>query len=147
MPQPRWVRGLACVVLMLAGCIQAAPPALQGGTVTAVSPADMPAENTGAGGVAGAVAGGVAGAQFGSGLGKALVIVGGVVAGSVAGTAVETSLQNATGLQYVVRLDDGQMLTIVQHHYAGEPVLPAGARVQVETSGWVQRVVPVVGPS
>jgi outer membrane lipoprotein SlyB len=128
--------------LVLAACVQQAPPALDYGMVLTVEPAAMEAENTGAGGLAGAAAGGAIGSQFGHGIGAVGATLVGIVIGAAAGNAAETSLQTSSGLRYTLKLTDGRILTIVQHRDTGDPILQPGARIEVETVGRQQRVLP-----
>jgi outer membrane lipoprotein SlyB len=129
----------------LIGCVEQ-QPVVENGTVVQVEPADAPAENTGFGGVGGAAAGGIIGSQIGGGAGQIAATVVGVIAGAAAGTATEGALQNASGLRYTVRLDDGRVMTIVQHRESEDRVIQPGERVVIHTSGWRQRVEPVTGP-
>jgi outer membrane lipoprotein SlyB len=137
----RWAV-LCGLVAALAGCVQADRPALDYGTVEQVRPADAPGENTGVGALIGAAAGGAIGSQIGSGSGNVAATLVGIVAGAAAGSATEGALQSASGLQYTVRLDDGRVLTVVQHREPGEHVLPPGTHVVVRTVGRFQRVLP-----
>jgi outer membrane lipoprotein SlyB len=137
-----------CVLGLLAtlmGCT-AERPVLDYGTVTQVEPADAPGENTGLGAVGGAAVGGVIGSRFGGGAGNIVATVGGIIVGAVAGSAAEAALQNASGLRYTVRLDDGRVMTIVQHRERDDRVIQPGERVVIRTSGWSQRVEPATGP-
>jgi outer membrane lipoprotein SlyB len=133
--------GLACAA-SLTGCDTPAPNASAGqsGIVLAATPADQPGENTGAGAVTGMVIGGVAGGQVGAGAGQALAIVGGIIAGQIAGSAAEAAAQHHDGMAYTIRLDNGQVLTVLQHLNSGDPVIPAGAHVLLQTDGSEQHV-------
>ena len=59
-------------------------------------------------------AGGLAGSQIGSGRGAVAGAVGGAVLGAVAGAFAEKALKEQKGMEYVVRLNNGQMMTVVQ---------------------------------
>lgn len=142
MPRSICILGLLAI---LVGC-SAARPALDYGRVIQVEPADAPAENTGLGGVAGAAVGGVIGSQIGGGAGNVAATVVGAIAGAAAGSASEGALQNASGLRYTVRLDDGRVMTIVQHRKPSDRVMQPGQRVVIRTSGWRQRIEPAVAP-
>ncbi len=128
------------VALLLAGCDMTATPTIEHGVVLAAAPADQPGENTGAGAVAGMVIGGVAGGQVGEGAGKAVAVVGGIIAGQIAGTAAESAAQPHGGIAYTIRLDDGQVLTILQHLGDGDAVPPVGAPIILEINGSEQTV-------
>lgn len=138
---------VSTVLLPLVACVQANPPAIDRGIVLAAQPVDMADENLGVGGVVGAVGGGVAGGQIGRASGQVAAVVVGAVAGEIAGTAAESALQDKSGLQYTLRLDDGRVVTIVQHRDRQDPVLASGQRVMVSTSGRKQRVVAEDGGS
>lgn len=71
-------------------------------------------ENNGVGILAGGAAGGLAGNQIGSGSGNIAATVGGAVIGAVAGALAEKALKEQKGIEYVVRLNNGQMMTVVQ---------------------------------
>jgi outer membrane lipoprotein SlyB len=79
----------------------------------------------GVGAAAGAVGGSALGTSTREGIlgGIAGAVIGGLV-GSVAGDAVG----NETGIEYIVRLDDGQTVTVVQ---GADPPLAAGQKILV----------------
>lgn len=139
-----WIAVLGLAVFA-AGCVQSDQSALNYGTVMQVRPADAPGENTGLGALAGAGVGGVIGSQFGRSGGNVAATVVGVLAGAVAGAATEGALQDASGLEYTVRLADGRVLTVVQHREAGDRVIQPGERVVVQANGRYVRVLPAAG--
>jgi len=126
----------------LTGCDTSVPnpPTAEAGIVLTATPADQPGENTGAGAVTGMVLGGVAGGQVGAGAGKALAVVGGIIAGQIAGSAIEAAAQHHDGMAYTIRLDNGQVLTVLQHLDDGDPIIAPGAHVLVQTDGSEQHV-------
>jgi len=126
----------------LAGCGTSQTYALEKGVVLAAVPADQPGANSGSAAIAGMVVGGVAGGQIGEGVGKGLAVVGGIIAGQIAGAAVESTLQHHDGMAYTIRLDDGRVLTVLQHIPDDDPIIPLGARVLLETYGSEQHVEP-----
>ncbi|MEM0988140.1 MAG: hypothetical protein AAGK00_04620 [Pseudomonadota bacterium] len=77
----------------------------------------------------GGVAGGFIGSLFGGGIGKAAAIAGGSVVGAVAGSLVEEEAKRQPALEYIVRDDQGQLVTVVQ---GPEPSLAPGQRVYVQ---------------
>ncbi|MGL4371644.1 MAG: hypothetical protein ACRCTK_03210 [Alphaproteobacteria bacterium] len=79
----------------------------------------------------GALAGGAAGYQFGGGRGQIATTAAGAILGGVAGAYAEKALKSQKGLEYVVRLDNGQIMTIVQ---GLDPRLNPGQRVLVLVS-------------
>lgn len=89
----------------------------------------------------GAAAGGSVGAALGSGIGKgngqfAGSVLGAVV-GGFAGQGMEAHLSKARGLEISMRLDDGQMIAVVQ---AADELFKKGDRVQVLTAEGKSRV-------
>lgn len=81
------------------------------------------------GGLIGGVAGGAAGSRFGQGWGKALAVGAGALIGATAGAVAERELKRQTAIEYVVRLDRGGYITIVQ---GTDPQLRPGQRVFVQ---------------
>jgi outer membrane lipoprotein SlyB len=77
---------------------------------------------------AGAVAGGVGGSMIGSGRGSAVAAVAGAVVGGLIGAAAEEGLTRRQGVELTVRLDNGEMVAIVQE--ADETFKP-GERVRL----------------
>lgn len=75
----------------------------------------------------GALAGGIGGAQIGGGH-KANAVGGvvGALAGGVLGNFINDELNTQEGIEYTVRLDNGQIMTTVQ---GPEPALRVGERV------------------
>ncbi|MBP3686732.1 MAG: glycine zipper 2TM domain-containing protein [Alphaproteobacteria bacterium] len=72
-------------------------------------------DNSGAGTMIGGLAGGVAGSTIGSGsTAHTLGAVGGALLGGLVGSAAEKGLTSQTGLEYIVKLDNGQVLSITQ---------------------------------
>ena len=132
------------LLVVLTACAE--QPVVDYGTVTQVEPADAPAENTGLGAAGGAAVGGVIASRFGGGAGAVAATLVGIAAGAAAGSAAEGALQNASGLRYTITLDDGRVLTIVQHRESQDEVIQPGERVAIRTSGWRQRVEPATGP-
>jgi outer membrane lipoprotein SlyB len=80
------------------------------------------------GSVVGAVGGGLLGSAFGEGRGRTAMTAVGAIGGAVAGAAAERSLREQEALEYVVKLNDGKILTIVQ---GLEEPLPVGSPVIV----------------
>lgn len=91
------------------------------------------------GGATGAVVGGIAASNVGGGRGKDIATVLGAVAGGVAGKKAEEMLTRAQGQEITVRLDNGNMVSIVQEMDGG-PAFAAGDRVRVLTRAGTARV-------
>lgn len=77
----------------------------------------------------GSIAGGVAGARFGDGAGRALAVLGGAIVGSFVGAFAEQEIKRQPAVEYIVRTDSGELLTIVQ---GMEPRMLPGQRVYVQ---------------
>lgn len=71
-------------------------------------------EDNTTGGMLGLVGGGLAGNQFGGGSGNTIATVVGAVGGAIAGSLIEKELKTQDGMEYAVKLTNGQMLTVVQ---------------------------------
>ena len=71
--------------------------------------------DTDSGALIGSIAGGVAGSTIGGGsTAHTLGAVGGALLGGFVGSAAEQGLSSQTGIEYVVKLDNGQVISITQ---------------------------------
>lgn len=96
-----------------------------------------------ASGTVGAVTGGAAGGVLGSrsgtvGIDSALGTVGGSAIGSIVGTTLEHATADTTGWEYIVRKDNGEMVSVTQRE---ETPLQLGQKVLV-IGGAQARIVP-----
>jgi outer membrane lipoprotein SlyB len=107
------------------------------GYVESVREVKLEGTRSGVGPAAGAVVGGVAGSTVGSGRGSAVAAVLGAVAGGVAGQAAEQGVTSKRGVEVTVKLDNGQMVAIMQE--ADETFRP-GDRVRILSDGATSRV-------
>ena len=107
------------------------------GYVESVREVSLEGTRTGLGAGAGAVAGGIAGSGIGHGRGAALAGVAGAVVGGIAGQAAEQGLTGKRGVEVTVKLDNGQMVAIMQE--ADETFRP-GDRVRILSDGATSRV-------
>jgi len=90
--------------------------------------------------IAGGIVGGIVGSEVGKGKGQTLATVGGVVGGAVAGSQIEGSLKTRDAMEYVVALENGDSMTVVQEL---KPVLSVGQKVWLITGQQGRaRVVP-----
>ena len=73
-------------------------------------------KNTGFGGVAGGVAGGAVGSNLGGAGGTLGILgaVGGAVVGGIAGSAAESNVSKTTATLYIIKLDTGKMVSVIQ---------------------------------
>jgi outer membrane lipoprotein SlyB len=99
------------------------------GVVESVREVTMEGSKSGVGTAAGAVVGGVAGSSVGRGKGNIVGAVIGAVAGGVAGHAIEGGTTSKNALEITVKMDNGQLIAIVQEGQSGE--FRAGDRVRV----------------
>jgi outer membrane lipoprotein SlyB len=90
----------------------------------------------------GPLAGGALGAA-GTGLifDKGLAAVIGGVIGAGAGYLAQQQANDREGIEYVLRMDDGRTVTLVQNRGAEEQPLPDGTPVLVQISGQYTRVI------
>ena len=87
---------------------------VQLGTVEFVNPVKIEGTKSPVGTLAGAAAGGALGSTIGSGSGKTVATVLGAIAGGVAGSAVEEQVTKKDGLEITVKLDNGEVISVVQ---------------------------------
>ena len=71
-------------------------------------------EENGLGIIGGGIGGALAGSQFGKGDGNTVATVGGALVGATAGAFAEKALKTQTAMEYIVQLDNGQSMTVVQ---------------------------------
>ena len=84
-------------------------------TVVSLRPVTVKSNDNNAGTLFGAAAGGVAGSSIGGGdTAHSLGAIGGALVGGIAGDAAQAGLSKQTGYEYIVRLDNGSMVTVVQ---------------------------------
>ncbi|GAB5469214.1 MAG: hypothetical protein Kilf2KO_22440 [Rhodospirillales bacterium] len=150
------------VALVLAGslALAACAPSIDSGTYTlddagyagkaetaqVITVRAVEVENEGlGGGAAGAALGGAAGAMAGRGgdvFFGVLGALGGVILGAIVGQQVDKAINEQDGFEYVIQMEDGRLLTIVQ---GDEQPLQAGQDVLLIKSDRA-RIVPV-GPN
>lgn len=111
---------------------------VQYGTVEAVRPVQLEGTKTPIGPGAGAVVGGIAGSGVGGGRGQGIATVLGAVAGGLAGAAVEEGSTRKPGIEVTVRLENGQVLAVVQEDDGA--IFRPGERVRVLRDSGTTRV-------
>jgi len=102
-----------------------------------------PVQISGETNLVGPAAGGALGAA-GTGLifqGSGLAAVIGGVLGAGVGYLSQQQLNDREGIEYVLRMDDGRTVTLVQNRESEEPPLPNGTPVLVQVSGQYTRVI------
>src|SRR5690606_14456719 len=96
--------------------------------------------SSGAGALAGGALGGVAASSIGGGTGRVLATIGGGLLGAMAGNAGENKMGKTSGLEIVVRLDNGETRVVAQ---AADVAISAGQRVRLISGNGPTRVVPL----
>lgn len=103
------------------------------GRIVSMRAVEVGGTKSGVGSGAGAVAGGVAGSFIGGGWrSNVLGAVGGAILGGVGGSAAEEAITSSTGTEFVVQLDNGRTIAVVQ---ANDENLVPGDRVMVLQGG------------
>lgn len=103
------------------------------GKIVSMRAVQVEGTKSGVGSGAGAVAGGVAGSFIGGGWrSNVLGAVGGAILGGVGGSAAEEAITSSTGTEFVVQLDNGRTIAVVQ---ANDENLAPGDRVMVLQGG------------
>jgi outer membrane lipoprotein SlyB len=146
----RAVAGLAVASLLLAGCAHPSSTTYETGDVgrtieTAQGSivSSRVVKIAGDTNAAGPLAGGALGAA-GSALafqGSGLVAVIGGVLGAGIGYLAQKQLNNREGIEYVLEMEDGRTVTLVQNRASDETPLPDGTPVLVQVSGQYTRVM------
>lgn len=91
----------------------------------------------------GGIAGGTtAGVTIGSGSGSTVAAVLGALIGAGAGYLAEQQLNSREGLEYVLQMDDGRTVTLVQNREGEEEPLPDGTPVLVQINSRYSRILP-----
>lgn len=112
------------------------------GTVVSFRPVAITGKNTGTGALAGAAGGALGGSYIGNGGGSIGGMIAGALVAGIAGHMAEQALQNYDGVEFVVTLENGETMTIVQTAEPESAAIKEGDRVMVQTSGEYQRVLP-----
>lgn len=100
-------------------------------------------ENSNTGALAGAAVGATTGAVVAKGQSASIAagVIGGLI-GAGAGYLIEESARSREGIEYVVQMDDGRVVTIVQNRDPEEQPLQDGERVLVQYGSDYTRVIP-----
>lgn len=104
---------------------------VQWGTIESISPATIQNSPSGLGLLGGAVVGGLLGNMVGGGKGRTLATIGGALGGAAAGYGAEKAMDQTSGIEITVRLDNGQTIAVVQQP---DEQFSVGERVRVLTS-------------
>ncbi|NMF97823.1 glycine zipper 2TM domain-containing protein [Aromatoleum toluolicum] len=111
---------------------------VQYGVVESVRYVKLEGTKTPIGALGGAAIGGIAGSGIGEGRGAAIATVIGAVAGGLAGSAIEEGATRSQGVEVTVRLDNNQLMAVVQDD-KGED-FRSGDSVRVVRDGSTTRV-------
>lgn len=99
------------------------------GTIVSMQPVTVKPANNGAGALAGAVAGGVGGSFIGGDTrSNVLAGLGGAALGGLAGNYIQNQVGTGTAVEFVIREDNGQLISVVQTNEANFHV---GQRVAI----------------
>lgn len=112
------------------------------GTIISSRQVDITGQNTGAGALVGGAAGAGAGSYIGSGSGSIWAAAAMGLAGAAAGAVAEQAAADRKGIEYIVVLESGVTMTIVQDVGKDDQILQKGDRVIVQNTGGYQRVLP-----
>lgn len=141
---------LLSTVALLAGCASSksgdvytrdqarAEHTVRVGVVESVREVQLEGTKTPVGTIAGGAIGGIAGSTVGGGKGSSIAAVLGAVAGGVAGSLLEEQATRKGALEITVKLENGQLLSIVQEGAAAE--FHPGDRVRVLSGRGESRV-------
>lgn len=83
----------------------------------------------GVGGIAGGALGAIAGSEIGGGKGSLASGIGGALLGGIAGHQIQQGFSTQTGIEYVVRLRNNSLISVVQ---APTPTFNRGQHVLVQ---------------
>lgn len=152
------MRLLSCcfaAILALSGCTHSTSGTYSGGDVGQVIETSegqvvssriveiRGGENTNTGVLAGGAAGATTGAVIAQGQSASIAagVIGGLIGAGV-GYLIEEDARSREGIEYVVQMDDGRVVTIVQNREPEEEPIDTGERVLVQYGGDYTRVIP-----
>lgn len=109
------------------------------GQIVKTNVVEVASRNDGTGSLLGAAAGATAGSVIGGSTQvNILGALGGAAIGGITGHAIGKRTGNQKGIQYIVHLDNGKTVSIIQ---GNDPQLHAGQRVMVLTGDKMDRVI------
>ncbi len=144
---------VAFAVIFLAGCAQSTTNTYKAGDVghtidvsegkiVSSRLVNIEADDPVAGPLVGAGVGAATGGLLiGSGSGSAAAAIIGGLIGAGAGYVIEKEARGGEGIEYIVRLSDGRVVTLVQNRENNEPALADGSPVLIQWGGEYTRVV------
>lgn len=140
---------LAGIMIALGGCASSKsgdvysrdqvrqPLLVKMGIVESVRMVKIEGTKSAIGTAAGAVVGGIGGSNVGGGKGSAVGAVLGSVAGGVVGAAAEEGFTRQDGVEVTVRLEDGQVMAVVQE---ARETFNVGDKVRILEGDGVTRI-------
>ncbi|HKO87042.1 MAG TPA: glycine zipper 2TM domain-containing protein [Burkholderiales bacterium] len=139
----------AVATLILAGCVSSnsgsvysrdearREATIREGVVDSVRSVTLEGTKSPVGTLAGGAVGGIAGSNIGGGSGRAVGAILGAVAGGMVGSAAEEGITRKAGYEITVRLNNGELRSIVQE---ADEEFRVGERVRLVSQGGVTRV-------
>ena len=97
-------------------------------------------QGSAAGPLAGGAIGGATGLQIGSGRGNLLAAVIGAVIGAGIGYLAENEIRSGDGIEYIVELEDGRVVTLVQNSTDDEEPIANGQPVLIQFGNEYTRI-------
>jgi len=122
------------------------PQNVELGKVIDVTIVQIEGTKSGAGEVLGGALGGVAGKSTGSGTKGDIAAVAVGAVGALIGSRVEEAGTKTAGREYTIRLEDGELLSVVQAFDKKADVIVAGDTVKLLTQGGTFRVTKLKAP-
>ena len=110
------------------------------GKVLDVAEVAIEGTKSGAGEIVGGAVGGIAGRSTGSGAGGKIAAVLGGAVGSVVGAKIEEARTRSRGHEYTIRLDKGEVISVVQAIDPKAVPIVAGDEVKLLSQGATYRV-------
>ena len=98
------------------------------GTVMSVADIQIEGTKSHVGSIGGAVLGGFVGRTMGGGSGQDVATAAGALVGAGVGSAAEEGLTKSAGLEIMVKLDSGKVMTVVQKN---DVLFAVGQRVEI----------------
>jgi outer membrane lipoprotein SlyB len=113
------------------------------GSIVSSRPVQIKGETSNVGPLAGAAVGGAGtGLAMGGRSGTGWAAILGAVVGAGVGYVAQQQMNNREGIEYIVQMDDGRTVTIVQNREDTEKPLANGTPVLVQYSGKYTRILP-----
>lgn len=116
------------------------------GRVVDVTDIRIEGTNSGAGGVVGGAVGGIAGGTTGSGAKGDVAAVLAGAAGAIIGAKLENAATRANGKEYTIRLENGEVISVVQAIDKKSEDIVAGDSVKILSQSGTVRVSKLKAP-